>query len=417
RRDELPATIAKLEAGGLSVDQAAEVARYVPARYDASAARVADTCTVRQLRKALPWYRDEKETKAKPGDDPGPVRDPEGDTSVSKGYDERGFFAYIRLPESTGAIVDQALDTMLDDLKRQAKADAPDGTDPEPVSMADALVALAETALQAAEAARPGTDRYLVHVHLEAGPAGIELATRFGIPLPDGQRRHILCDAKLKGLVRDGASPLSAGRTTRDIPRRVRRAIEHRDRHCCSVPGCGRTHGLEIHHIVHWEDGGPTDTWNLILLCRYHHTVHHQGTLGISGNADLPRHHAPGVVFTNAWGHALDPTGSPVRPAPRPADTAPHDHIAATARAAGIAPGCYLHPTGERLDPWGFHLRPDQPDWSDSHRIGEQPPDDGDDDEPPPEATGERPSNAAPDPTAPRGDAPIDPTRAGPDAA
>ena len=109
---------------------------------------------------------------------------------------------------------------------------------------------------------------------------------------------------------------MSTGRATRAISRRLRRAIEHRDGGCCTVPGCGRTTGLEIHHIWHWEDGGPTDTSNLITLCAYHHTCHHQGTLGITGNADLPRHTAPGVVFTNRWGKPLDPVGQPIRPTP-----------------------------------------------------------------------------------------------------
>src|SRR5690606_9272844 len=100
--------------------------------------------------------------------------------------------------------------------------------------------------------------------HLEAGPNGIQLMTHLGIPLPDGERRHILCDVRLRALVHDGATgaPLGCGRTTRDINRKLRRCIEHRDGGCCSAPGCGRTTGLEIHHIWHWEDGGPTETWN-----------------------------------------------------------------------------------------------------------------------------------------------------------
>jgi hypothetical protein len=159
---------------------------------------------------------------------------------------------------------------MHEDLKRQARADTPDGADPQPVYVADAMVALAETALLAGEAARPGTDRYLVHVHLETGPHGVQLMTHLGIPLPDGERRHLLCDSRLRALVHDGTTgaPLGCGRVTRTINRRMRRAIEHRDRGCCTVPGCGRTTGLEIHHIVHWEDGGATETWNL-TSCKY----------------------------------------------------------------------------------------------------------------------------------------------------
>ena len=85
RAGELPHTMAALDAGELSLDQAAEVARYVPARYDESAARVAQCCTVKQLRQALPWYRDPEPDKPDTDDGPTEVRG-----HVSTGYDERG---------------------------------------------------------------------------------------------------------------------------------------------------------------------------------------------------------------------------------------------------------------------------------------------------------------------------------------
>ena len=397
RSGELPTTVAALQAGELSVDQAGAVARFVPARYDASAAQVASCCTVRQLRTALPWYRDPKPADELPDQE---------DRSVATGTDDRGWWIRGRLPEAEGAVVDQALQAMREDLRRQARSDAPDGTEPEPVTSVDALVAIAETALQAGEAARPGTERYLVHLHLEAGADGaVELMTHLGLPLPDGQRRHLLCDAKLRALVHDGIRPLGSGRKARHINRRLRRAVEHRDGGC-AVPGCGRSHGLEIHHIWHWEDGGPSETWNLIALCSHHHHLHHQGRLGIDGNADLPRHVAPGVVFTDRWGHALSPTGTPIPPATTEADASPAAQVA----RSGIAARPYAGPTGERLDRWGFHLN-----------AAPEPADSGPDPsaavEPPADVTGRRPSGAGPSSVAPSGGEPSDPTRAGPDAA
>jgi len=345
RAEELPRTLAALAAGELTVDQATEVARHVPARYDESAARVASCCTVKQLRQALPCYRDPKPDDGSGSDER---------RSVSTRVDEHGWWGRFRLPEAEGAIVDQALKAMYEDLKRQARRDAPDGVDPEPVNAADALVALAKTALQAGEAARPGTDRYLVHAHLEAGAHGVQLMTHLGIVVPDNQRRQILCDTRLRGIVHDGIAPVGIGHTTRIVNRRLRRAIEHRDRGC-AVPGCGRTTNLDIHHIWHWEDGGPTETPNLITLCKHHHTCHHNGTLGITGNADLPRHVEPGVVFTNPRGHPLGPVGHPTPPAPG-------TDLPDAARAIGIEPHRYQPPTGERLDRWGFHLQSELPE-------------------------------------------------------
>jgi hypothetical protein len=33
----------------------------------------------------------------------------------------------------------------------------------------------------------------------------------------------------------------------------------------------------EVHHLVHWRDGGRTDRWNLVLICKHHHKAAHDG--------------------------------------------------------------------------------------------------------------------------------------------
>ncbi|KAA1234646.1 HNH endonuclease, partial [Mycobacterium simiae] len=67
------------------------------------------------------------------------------------------------------------------------------------------------------------------------------------------------------------------------INRRLRRALEHRQP-SCAVPGCGATRGLHAHHVRHWEDGGPTELANLVLVCPYHHRLHHRGGITITGD-------------------------------------------------------------------------------------------------------------------------------------
>ncbi len=250
RSEQLPCCLAALTAGELTLDQAAMIAWHVPAPYEEACTRFAKTATVSQLRKALPRYGFEQ-----PDSDGDPVVRERRECST--GTDELGYWFGGRLPEDEGAVVDAALRAKQDDLFRQRKAALPDGAKVPPVSRADALVALAEDSMAAGQAAKPGSDRYLVHVHLEAGPDGtIQLTTHLGLPLPDHQRRLILCDSALRGLVHDGLTPLGAGRKTRTINRRLRRAIEHRDGGC-RVPGCDATVGLEIHHIWHWETAAP----------------------------------------------------------------------------------------------------------------------------------------------------------------
>ncbi|AQA23746.1 hypothetical protein BTZ20_0536 [Rhodococcus sp. MTM3W5.2] len=98
------------------------------------------------------------------------------------------------------------------------------------------------------------------------GPISLDLAAR------------ISCDADITPITMDtDGNPIDVGRTTRLIPRKLRRALNSRD--CgCAFPGCGRPAAwTEGHHIIHWSNGGPTNLSNLVLLCRFHHTTIHRG--------------------------------------------------------------------------------------------------------------------------------------------
>jgi hypothetical protein len=135
--------------------------------------------------------------------------------------------------------------------------------------------------------------------------AALAAATRAGTParagwgavLPIDTARRYACDAEITRIViadqpalldqlraglptaLGGAPPeiLDLGRTQRLASRAQRRALEVRDGGCV-FPGCGRPPGwCDAHHLWHWIDGGPSDLWNLALLCRWHHTFMHEG--------------------------------------------------------------------------------------------------------------------------------------------
>ena len=78
----------------------------------------------------------------------------------------------------------------------------------------------------------------------------------------------------------DGPSqPLDVGRRTRTIPPAIRRALVVRDGGC-RAGGCDRPPAwTDAHHLRHWADGGPTTLDNLVLLCRRHHRLVHEGAL------------------------------------------------------------------------------------------------------------------------------------------
>ncbi len=78
---------------------------------------------------------------------------------------------------------------------------------------------------------------------------------------------------------------LSVGRKTRAVPPAVRRAVEARDGGC-RFPGCERRRFLDAHHIRHWAHGGETSKDNLVMLCRHHHRLVHEGGVWLKGDAN-----------------------------------------------------------------------------------------------------------------------------------
>jgi hypothetical protein len=100
------------------------------------------------------------------------------------------------------------------------------------------------------------------------------------IPISAADVARAECDAQRVGSV-DG-DPEAA---TQDIPPKTRRFVWRRDGGRCTVPGCRASSFLEVHHIVHRENGGGHEPENLTLLCGGHHDAHHNGRLVIRGRA------------------------------------------------------------------------------------------------------------------------------------
>ena len=191
---------------------------------------------------------------------------------------------------------------------------------------------LVEAGWDAEVARRPHGQHTTVVVHLDVEQRAAQL--HLGPLLSEADRRYLTCDATCEVWFERDGQVIGAGRATRLINRRLRRALEHRHR-TCAVPGCGATRGLHAHHIRHWEDGGATELDNLVLLCPYHHRLHHRGVITITG----PAHD---LTVTDSAGRPLSP-GSLARPPNRPPP------------AVAPCPG----PTGERADWWWY--QPFQP--------------------------------------------------------
>jgi hypothetical protein len=51
-------------------------------------------------------------------------------------------------------------------------------------------------------------------------------------------------------------------------------------------PGCTSKRFVDAHHIRHWTDGGETRLNNLVLLCRHHHRLVHEGGYAVRMDSD-----------------------------------------------------------------------------------------------------------------------------------
>ena len=321
RFEEFPRCTQALREGRLSLDQVGVIAAGGGEGSDEHYAQLASVATVSQLRTAV---------RLEPRPDPDPRPKPR--RSVTQTSNETSTSWRITLPHDEAATFDAALQSHLDALITEWKRDHSDG---EAVSdersplpdTADAFLRLVEAGWDAEATRRPHGQRTTVVVHLDLEkPAA---ALHLGPLLSDADRQYLTCDATCEVWFERDGRVIGAGRTTRTVNRRLRRALEHRHP-SCAVPGCGATRGLHAHHIRHWEDGGRTDLDNLVLLCPFHHRLHHRGGITISGPADA-------LIVTDDSGEALS-SGSLARPPNGPPPDVPP------------CPG----PLGERADWWWY---------------------------------------------------------------
>ncbi|WP_156690295.1 HNH endonuclease signature motif containing protein, partial [Mycobacterium sp. Marseille-P9652] len=293
---EFPRCTQGLREGRLSLDQVGVIAARAGAGSDKHYVQLAQVATVNQLRTAV---------NLEPRPDPEPRPEPE--PAITKTGTERGSRYRITLAPLDAAKFDAALAAHREALVAEWKRDHGDGgaggeRPPLPGNV-EAFMRLVETGWDLEASRRPHSAHTTVVVHLDVKQRAAAL--HLGPLLSDADRRELTCDATCEVWLERHGQPLGAGRTTRTINRRLRRALEHRHP-TCAVPGCGATRGLHAHHLKHWEDGGPTELTNLILLCPYHHRLHHRGELTITGTPDA-------LTVTDSDGEVLSP-GSLARP-------------------------------------------------------------------------------------------------------
>ena len=171
------------------------------------------------------------------------------------------------------------------------------------------------------------------------------------------------CDAVHLGSL-DAAAP---ERATTTVTARKREQVLARDGYCCTVPGCRRNVGLDLHHIEYQSRGGGHELKNLTTICDLHHRAVHFGKLVIRGTApdhltfefrkprdrrnviddEVPISPAPRSPSEVALTSPVSPTrgassltadAGPAGPTWAPEPPPPHSHVHRSALDAGVEP-------------------------------------------------------------------------------
>jgi hypothetical protein len=216
--------------------------------------------------------------------------------------------------------------------------DHADSAEPAAVTDADALLALAQDALEHEQSTRPDAARRRrpqLTAHIDPLSGWARQAD--GELLPPSSLTAVLKTLpgrggvlRLRPLTPADLRRFDLGRSSREVSTALRELLGTVDGERCRFPGCTRHRTLHAHHVVYWSSGGPTDLANLVLLCSRHHTLlHAQGIqLVLHPDRRLEVHTADGVPVLH---HPAPPWSDPAALASGcgqlvSAETLPPDH-------------------------------------------------------------------------------------------
>ncbi len=355
---ELPLMSEAMKRGQLSYSKVRALTRIVRPDTEESLVDLGKAGTAAQAERVVrEWRRIDRTVEATDDE----LRD--ASSHLTTHIDENGMFVIRgRLAPEAGEVLMKALKAAGDRLYAEQPKDRP----PVGKVRADALALVAESALRAGLDPGSSGDRYQVVVHVNdedlkarrdapataraprvspetpAAPASAETPpthqsgkrsrdataarvsaetrnrleparqppSRSGawlgdsnVPVSAETARRIACDAGKVCMSHRSGQILNVGRKTRTIPPPIRRALEFRDRGC-RFPGYTSKH-CDGHHIVHWADGGETKLSNLVLLCRRHHRLLHEGGFRVRLSANTA------VQFFHPRGRPLDQSPAP----------------------------------------------------------------------------------------------------------
>ena len=284
---ELPKISERFDKGQLSFSKVRAITRIADKSNEDYLLMIADHGTAHHVEKLVSKYRTAKRLQ-----DVDIVRAQYNNREMTHYYDHDGCLVIkARLPAEQGALIVKALEMAMDIQFQDNEITAVTSeieseTEPTPIAArrADALADIAETYMNNNESSGSTADRYqvMVHVHPKGTSTAVTSSIEDGPGVSLETSRRIACDSSVVCIKEDeNGEPLSIGRRSRSIPPSMRRALQARDKGC-RFPGCTHTRFVDGHHIKHWADCGDTSLDNLVMLCRHHHHLVHEGGFACS---------------------------------------------------------------------------------------------------------------------------------------
>jgi hypothetical protein len=278
---DLPHLVGSLCAGDLSFDKFRAVADEATPESDRQLADQAQECSVRQLADIA------RSTKSPPSGSPGRLE-----------HERRSLRFNEQFRTVSVQLAPEAFAETRSCLEVRARQVPSDGQTPWDQRLCDAFLEVIRSAQPGASGRATTTSPYFVVVHVpldalvdESGSSSVLAGDLERDGLISTEVVHqIACDATVAiGVDDDVGHTMYEGRARREPNPAQRREVMRRDRHC-RFPGCTNVTFTNIHHVVPWKPGGPTDLENLALMCLHHHHLVHSGGWTMSGNANEELH-------------------------------------------------------------------------------------------------------------------------------
>ncbi len=269
----LPKVDARFAKGAISYSKVRAVTRIADDTNEDYLLMISKHGTAHHVEKLIRLYR-----RAERLQDTEAAKERHDNRQMSYHYDHDGCLVIKgRFPAEQGELIVKALEMA---MEKQYSENAESDVDSMPTRRADALVEVAESYMNAEPVPNSTADRYQVVVHVAAALTDVSAETPHienGPHVSAETSRRIACDCSVVGIKEnEKGEPLTIGRKSRSIPPAMRRALRLRDEGC-RFPGCTNDRFVDGHHIEHWADGGETSLDNLVLLCRHHHHLVHEG--------------------------------------------------------------------------------------------------------------------------------------------